>query len=164
MNQDTHLSRENRNAAVRRLMDAIRTAQSANDLMDQAFVDFLGINRTDGRCLDVVDQHGGITAGELSREIGLTTGAVTAVVDRMEAAGLLRRRSDPDDRRKVVIELTPEAQRLAAEVYGPIAHFSRPYLESLSDQQILTLIGFFESSRRVTVEHARAIRVRVSPK
>jgi len=164
MNQDTHLSREQREFALKRLMDAVRSAQSANDVMDEAFANFVGINRTDGRCLDVVDQRGRITAGDLAREVGLTTGAVTAVVDRLESAGLVKRGSDPGDRRKVVIELTPDAKSLAAEVYGPLAHASRPYIESLSDQQVLTLIGFLETSRRINLEHAEAIRSRTSTK
>jgi DNA-binding MarR family transcriptional regulator len=164
MNQDTHLSREQRALALQRLVEAVRAAQSASDVMDEAFVNFVGINRTDGRCLDVVDQRGRITAGDLAREVGLTTGAVTAVVDRMEAAGLMRRGSDPEDRRKVVIELTPDAKSLAAEVYGPLADSARPYLEALSDQQVLTLIGFFETGRRINLEHAAAIRSRTSTK
>ncbi|HEX9864971.1 MAG TPA: MarR family transcriptional regulator [Acidimicrobiia bacterium] len=149
---------------MRRLLEAVRAAQSASDVMDEAFVNFVGINRTDGRCLDVVDQRGRITAGDLAREVGLTTGAVTAVVDRMEAAGLLRRGSDPSDRRKVTIELTADAKSLAAEVYGPLAHTTRPYLDSLTDQQVLTLIGFFETSRRINLEHAAAVRARTSKK
>jgi DNA-binding MarR family transcriptional regulator len=149
---------------MRQLVEAVRASQSASDVMDEAFVDFLGVNRTDGRCLDVVDRRGRVTAGELAREVGLTTGAVTAVVDRMEAAGLMRRGSDPEDRRKVVIELTPEAKRLAAEVYGPLAEAARPYLETLSDQQVLTLIGFLETGRRINLEHAEVIRSRTSKK
>jgi DNA-binding MarR family transcriptional regulator len=149
---------------MNRLREAVRGAQSANDLMDQAFVDFLGINRTDGRCLDIVDQHGSLPAGDLAREAGLTTGAVTAVVDRLEAAGLLQRGLDAQDRRKVLIELTPEARRLAAEVYGPLSHATGPYLDALSDAQILTVIAFLETSRRVYLEHAAAIRSQTGAK
>lgn len=145
-------------------MEAVRAAQSASDVMDEAFADFLGLNRTDGRCLDVVDRRGKVAAGDLAREVGLTTGAVTAVVDRLEAAGLMKRGSDPDDRRKVLIELTPDAKTLAAEIYGPLAEAAAPYLESLSDQQVLTLIGFLEFSRRINLDHAEAIRTRTSTK
>ncbi len=162
MNQDINLSREQRAVLLRRLVEAVRASQSASDVLDEAFTNFVGINRTDGRCLDVVDRHGRITAGDLAREVGLTTGAVTAVVDRMEAAGLMKRGSDPDDRRKVLIELTSEAKSLAADVYGPLAHSTRPLLESLSDQEVLTLIGFFETGRRINLERAEAIRSRTT--
>jgi len=77
---------------------------------------------------------------------------------------MMRRGSDPDDRRKVLIELTPEAKSLAAEVYGPLADSTRPLLESLSDQEVLTLIGFFETGRRINLERVEAIRSRTSAK
>ena len=78
--------------ALDRLIAAIRVSQNASDVMDEAFGALLGINRTDGRCLDIVQRLGQITAGELAHESGLTTGAVTAVIDRLEQAGYLQAR------------------------------------------------------------------------
>jgi DNA-binding MarR family transcriptional regulator len=164
MNQDIILSRDQRKAAIGRLVDAVRALQLATDLLDEAFADFVGINRTDLRCMDVVDQHGRVTAGDLAREAGLTTGAVTAVVDRMEAAGLFRRTNDPDDRRKVWIELTPDAKELGDEVYGPLDQTGAMHLASLGDEQLFTIIGFLEVSRRITMENVEAIRSRTSKK
>jgi DNA-binding MarR family transcriptional regulator len=160
MSKDIRLSREQRGEAHRRLTEAVRGAQRASDMLDEAFCDFLGINRTDGRCLDIVQERGQMTAGELAREVGITSGAVTAMIDRLEAAGLLQRKNDPGDRRKVLIELTPEAKRLGEEVYGPLAHASVPYLESLEDHEILTLIGYLETGRRLNLEMAEAIHAR----
>lgn len=131
-------------------------------MMDEAFCDFLGINRTDGRCIDVVERRGQLTAGELAREVGLTTGAVTAMVDRLEAAELLQRKADPGDRRKVVIELTPEARKLASDIYGPLAQATAPFIDGLSDSDLLTLIAFFDASRRVNVELAQTVRDRAT--
>jgi DNA-binding MarR family transcriptional regulator len=164
MNQDINLSREQRQTAIRRLVDALRSLQLASDLLDEAYADFVGINRTDLRCMDIVDQRGRVTAGELAREAGLTTGAVTAVVDRMETAGLLQRTYDANDRRKVWIELTPDAQRLGEEVYGPLDQAGQMHLASLGDEQVLTIIGFLEVSRRITMENVEAIRSRTSTK
>ncbi len=164
MNQDINLSREQRQAAVRRLVEALRALQLASDLLDEAYADFVGINRTDLRCMDIVDQRGRVTAGELAREAGLTTGAVTAVVDRMESAGLLHRTYDANDRRKVWIELTPDAKKLGEEVYGPLDQAGQTHLASLGDEQVLTIIGFLEVSRRITMENVEAIRSRTSTK
>jgi DNA-binding MarR family transcriptional regulator len=164
MNQDINLSRDQRTAAVGRLVESLRALQLAGDLMDQAFADFVGINRNDLRCIDIVDQRGRITAGELAREAGLTTGAVTALVDRMEAAGLLRRSYDPRDRRKVWVELTAEAQKLGDEVYGPLNQTGQMHLDSLSDEQLFTIIGFLDLSRRITMESVEAIRGRTATK
>src|SRR5215216_6498033 len=81
-----------------------RAYQTSNDNFDQAIADHLGMNRTDMRCIDLIDQAGGMTAGELARAADLTTGAVTAVIDRLEKAGMARRVPDPLDRRRVRIE------------------------------------------------------------
>lgn len=164
MNQDINLSRDQRQAAVVRLVESLRGLQLASDLMDQAFADFVGINRTDLRCMDIVDQRGRVTAGELAREAGLTTGAVTALMDRMEAAGLLRRSYDPKDRRKVWVELTSDAEKLGEEVYGPLGRTGQMHLDALSDEQLFTIIGFLEVSRRITMESVEAIRGRTATK
>lgn len=160
MNQEIQLSREHRMAAIDQMVNALRASQTASDMMDDAFCNFLGINRTDGRCLDVVDRLGELTAGQLATEIGLTTGAVTAMVDRLEAVGLLRRKSDSTDRRKVLIEMTPEAKQITAEIYGQMAHATAPYLAELSDRDLLTLTFFFEASRRINLDLAETVRNR----
>jgi DNA-binding MarR family transcriptional regulator len=164
MNQDISLSRDQRLQAEARLIEATRAAQTASNLLDHSFAEFLGINPTDGRCLDIVDHRERVTAGELAKEAGLTTGAVTAVIDRLELAGLTLRRFDPSDRRKVIVELTPEAKRLSSEVFGPIEQIVRRYVEGLSDSEVLTIIQFAEVSQRASSEHAAAIRQRTVDK
>lgn len=160
MNQDIKLSREQREAAIDKMVDALRASQTASDMMDEAFCDFLGINRTDGRCLDVIDRFGELTAGKLAKEVGLTTGAVTAMIDRLETAGLVQRKRDADDRRKVLIEMTPGAKQVTMEIYGQMAHAVGPYIQQLSDSDLLTLISFFEASRRVNLELVETVRRR----
>lgn len=160
MNQEIQLSREQRLAAIAQMVDALRASQTASDMMDEAFCDFLGINRTDGRCLDVVDRLGEVTAGQLATEVGLTTGAVTAMVDRLERAGLLERKSDPGDRRKVLITMTEEAKQITSEIYGQMAHATAPFVSQLSDQDLVTLISFFYASRDVNLELAKKVRSR----
>ncbi|MFZ0013441.1 MAG: MarR family transcriptional regulator [Acidimicrobiia bacterium] len=147
-------------AAIDQMVSAMRASQTASDMMDEAFCDFVGINRTDGRCLDVIDRLGELTAGQLATELGLTTGAVTAMIDRLEAGGLVSRNGDPGDRRKVVIRLTGEAEQVAMQIYGQMAHATAPYLAQLSDGDLLTLISFFEVSRKVNLELAESVRTR----
>ena len=101
MDQDNQSSSGISAALARRLQHAVRLAQTADDMFDETVVEFLGVSRSDGRCLDIVDRLGRCTAGRLAAESGLTTGAVTALVDRMERAGYLRRVRDTADRRKV---------------------------------------------------------------
>ncbi len=63
----------------------------------------LGVTAVDQRALAVIAGAGSVSAGELAKEIGLTPGAVTGVVDRLGRAGLAQRAPDPDDRRRLVI-------------------------------------------------------------
>ena len=73
------------------MVAAARDSQTAAGMLFEAFTALLGVNHTDGRCLDIVQRLGPITAGDLARASGLTTGAVTVVIDRLEKAGYVRR-------------------------------------------------------------------------
>jgi DNA-binding MarR family transcriptional regulator len=148
MNQDIHLSSE-KLIALDRLVAAIRIFQTASDRMDEAFVALLGVNRTDGRCLDIVQRLGQITAGELAHHSGLTTGAVTAVIDRLEAAGYLRRVRDTVDRRKVFVELTALARDLAEIVYAEIGVLSGDGMGRMEAAEMDVIARFLRTSARM---------------
>ena len=145
------------------LSDAVRRNQRATDLVDEAASQLLGINRTDARCLDILDQHRRLTAGELAREARLTTGAITAVVDRLEQAGLVRRIGDPADRRRVLIEPTDTARRLSGELFGPMADAAGALLAHYSDQQLELLIDFHRLGAELQERHAQWLRERARP-
>jgi DNA-binding MarR family transcriptional regulator len=81
----------------------------------------LGVNRTDLHCLNAIENSGGLTAGQLAAEAGLTTGAVTGVIDRLEEAGFVRRVPDPNDRRRVKLEVTQKFYARADKIWGPLA-------------------------------------------
>jgi DNA-binding MarR family transcriptional regulator len=134
-----------REKLVSELVDAIRASQRATDLVDETAANHLGINRTDARALDVIEHYGPISAGRLARELRLSTGAVTTLVDRLERAGYARRLRDPDDRRRVLVEATPELRELAAKVYGT-AEDAVPAFAGYSDRELELLIRFLRGS------------------
>jgi DNA-binding MarR family transcriptional regulator len=136
----------------------IRAYQNALDKADDAVADILGINRTDARCLDIVDQHGRITAGRLAEEAGLTTGAVTSVIDRLERVGLLHRIRDREDRRKVWIACTSGALEAIGTLYEPLIRSANRELERFSMQELLTVIEFLRTARAVTNDHNAMLR------
>ena len=140
---------------------AMRAFQRAVDEMDTAAVDFLGINRSDGICLDVLQERGPMSAGELAAATGLSPGAITTLVDRLETDGYLRRTRDEVDRRRVVIELTELAHELVAELYGPLGA-GYEWLAQLSDEQVTLLVDFLH--RGTTLNAANAARVRELPR
>ena len=94
------------------LISEIRRSQNATDRFDQAVADALGLNRTDLRCLDILEREGSVTAGRLAQATGLTSGAMTTALDRLERAGYARRVHDASDRRRVLVEVTPQSIRL----------------------------------------------------
>src|SRR4051794_9372852 len=87
---------------------------TATVLFHSAIADRLGVGVTDVKCYSILRQTGPITAGDLAERVGLTTGAITGVIDRLEQAGLVRRVRDPNDRRRVVLEVlsNPEHERV----------------------------------------------------
>ena len=117
------MSRQTKKELIDELTFEVRAAQSAVDQMDDAACRALGINRTDGRCLDIIDREGPVAAGRLAEASGLTTAAVTAVIDRLERAGYARRIGDPNDRRRVLVELTPLARERGEVIWGPFSVF-----------------------------------------
>jgi DNA-binding MarR family transcriptional regulator len=139
----------------------VRRHQNATDTLDELVVERLGINRTDGRCLDVIDQHGAMTAGELATATGLSPGAITNILDRMEHAGYLKRVRDPGDRRKITVQLTPEASKRLMEIFGPIMCWSEAELSRYTDEQIRFVMDFLRRGRVFMEEYVA--KVRASP-
>ena len=114
------MSSKRKQQAMDALNREIRGWQADQELFDSTVMERAGINRTDWRCLDILGTRGPMTAGQLAVAVRLTTGAVTGVLDRLEAARLVRRVRDTHDRRKVIVEVTDEVARQGAPVYGPL--------------------------------------------
>src|SRR4051794_38555847 len=129
------------------LLAEVRMSQNATDRFDQAVADALGMNRTDMRCTDVLDREGPVTAGRLAEATGLTSGAITTVIDRLERAGFARRLSDPADRRRVLVELTPEARERASRFYASHAELGEQLYHRYSEEQLRLLLEFIRGSR-----------------
>src|SRR5579859_6020964 len=123
-----------REQLLHELGNAVRANQRATDHVDEAAAQVLRINRTDAKFLDLLDQHGRMSAGALARESGLTTGAVTGALDRLEDAGYVRRVNDPDDRRRVLAEATELTRQLSWELFGPMAQAAREWLAGYTDE------------------------------
>src|ERR1700675_1242923 len=129
-------------ALVLAVINEIRRQQGVSDVLEQVACDRMGINRTDARCVDIIDRAGRITAGQLAEESGLTTGSVTALLDRMELDGYGRRVADENDRRRVLVELTERVHELTAEVYDPVKKQDGALLERYTSQELVLLRDF----------------------
>jgi DNA-binding MarR family transcriptional regulator len=151
------MSRQTKNELIDELTREVRAAQVAVDLMDDAACRALGVNRTDGRCLDVIDREGPVAAGRLAEASGLTTAAVTAVIDRLERAGYARRVGDPNDRRRVLVELTPLLRERAEAIWGPFSVFNE-VLGRYTVEQLELLRDFHRMGRTYNEERAAVVR------
>ena len=97
-----------RAALLQELEEAMRRSSAQGVIFGQTVANVAGIADSDLECLDFLNLEGRVTAGRLAEVTGLTTGAITGVVDRLEKAGLVRRERDETDRRKVFIAVVPE--------------------------------------------------------
>jgi DNA-binding MarR family transcriptional regulator len=145
------------------LGDEVRANQRATDAVDELLAEIMGINRTDARCMDILDQHGSMSAGDLAQESRLTTGAITAVIDRLERAGLARRVPDPSDRRRVLVEPTEKAFELATELMvEPMRALYVPMAERYSDDDLGLILDFTRRGRELQERHAEWLRERLT--
>jgi DNA-binding MarR family transcriptional regulator len=139
------------------LINEVRASQNATDRFDQAVADALGLNRTDMRCMDVLQREGPVTAGRLAQATGLTTGAMTTALDRLERAGYARRLRDRSDRRRVLVELTSQAQIDAGRFYGEHAAASERVYQRYSVKELELLLGFVREGREFNENHAARV-------
>jgi DNA-binding MarR family transcriptional regulator len=151
-------ARPPREGLITRIAYAVRLHQNAVDEIDEAAAAYLGVNRTDLRCLDILERAGPMPAGRLAAESGLSSGAMTAVLDRLERAGLVRRTRGERDRRSVMAEITEEAVRRATDIYGPIGEQAVAQLRRYSDEELAFILDFLEQGRDLALGHARRVR------
>jgi len=140
------------------MMHVVRASQTADDVFDETAVSFLGIGRSDGRCLDIVDRLGRCTAGRLAAESGLTTGAVTALIDRMERAGYLKRTRDTADRRKVWIEATDRAREMNRRLWGHLSTVLIPLFGRFTLEEIEAIADYLEIGTYINRQRAALLQ------
>ncbi len=138
------------------LQQAGRRLSLATIMFHQAVADRLGLNPTDHKCIDLLASAGSTTAGELAEATGLTTGAITGVIDRLEAAGFVRREDDPDDRRRVIVRVIPKRYRDIARLFEPFGKAVAELGASYSERELATILDFITRSclllREATLE------------
>jgi DNA-binding MarR family transcriptional regulator len=142
------------------LVSEVRREGAANDRFDQAVADAVGLNRTDLRCVDVLVLEGPVTAGRLADETGLTTGAMTTALDRLERAGLVRRTRDTVDRRRVLVRATPPGVLMVKQMHeGHIAHYRALY-HRYTQQQLELLLEVTRGIREMGEREAALLEQR----
>jgi DNA-binding MarR family transcriptional regulator len=149
---------------IMRLIGAFRDVGNQDGAFDELAAARLGIGPVDMRCLNVIQNAGGLTAGELAREVGVTTGAVTGALDRLEAAGYARREPDPEDRRRVRAVVTDRFMERAAEIWGPLAaDWQRTLAARFTAAELATIVAFLEASGEIGARHLERLAEATPP-
>jgi DNA-binding MarR family transcriptional regulator len=139
-------SQEGKQALAGRLMLALRRSSAAGVLHGQTVARRVGVNSSDLECLDLILMSGPSTAGEIARHTGLTSGAVTGLIDRLERLGLVERTADPVDRRKVLVRVREDRIGPIARLYAPLEKAMQSLLAGYSREELKLLIDFAEQS------------------
>jgi MarR family transcriptional regulator, organic hydroperoxide resistance regulator len=138
-----------------------RRMGSMATLHNHAVADYAGLHQTDQECIDLLDWTGPLTAGEIGRHLGLSSGAVTNLIDRLEHGGWVRRQRDADDRRRVYIQLATEPGVDLWPVYRPLAEAINGYRDRLSARDLRVVVEFLEFANQTMADatsHARTLR------
>jgi DNA-binding MarR family transcriptional regulator len=123
-----------------------------------AVADQLGLHATDLACLGSLRDRRRATAGELATELGLTSGAATRMIDRLNRSGFVRRRRDPSDGRRVIVELVPEAEGSVVGLFAAQAARITESAADLTDAQLRFLLSYVRE--RTDVARGEADRLR----
>jgi DNA-binding MarR family transcriptional regulator len=135
------------------LDEAQRELSTWTLLFHQSVAERAGLHPTDHKCLDLIIRMAPLTAGDLAQLTGLTTGAVTAVVDRLTAHGLVQRHHDTTDRRKVYLKCQDEkAQALFAPIFSALSQRMRDMYASYSDAELKLLTEFARKASAILEE------------
>jgi DNA-binding MarR family transcriptional regulator len=140
------------------VLGELRALSTAVDALDQAAADRLGINRTDLLCLDFLAQLGPVPVGRLAAAVTLTTAAATLIADRLEHAGYVRRRPDPVDRRRVVVEFTEPGLRRARAIFATLQQSAGELVDSYSDDERRVVRDFLRGTRAMLNQQVSVLR------
>jgi DNA-binding MarR family transcriptional regulator len=147
-------------AVAAKLGEGMERYQASVDDFDREVARLLGVNETDLRCLEILIQDvPEATPRVLADRLGLTTGSVTSMLDRLEKAGYLTRSPHPSDRRKLIVRATEAATQRTWELMGPlVAEGNQRLLRRYSAEQLDLITEFLASARDLQEAHTRRLR------
>src|SRR4051812_12943595 len=160
MSMDNDEINSPRGTTTSEVIAALRALSRQAVMFNDAVAERLGMASSDVECLEVLLTAGAATAGHLAELTGLSTGAVTRMVDRLEQAGYVRRGPDPLDRRRVIVEAVPERTTTITPLFESIARVTALELERYSEDELRLVLDFVQRTLEVT--KAETARVRES--
>lgn len=142
-----------------KLGEAVEHYQASTDDFDREVARLLGVSETGARCLEILIQDvPEATPRLLADRLGLTTGSVTSMLDRLENMGYLTRSPHPGDRRKLIVRATETATRRAWELIGPLVADGEQLLTRYSAEQLNLITDFLIRASALQQTHTRRLR------
>ncbi|WP_338448123.1 MarR family transcriptional regulator [Niallia oryzisoli] len=136
----------------------LRKFSTRNVLFQQNIAQSMGLVHTDLKTADILNETGPLTAGEISQITGLSTGSVTALLDRLEHAGFIKREKDPNDRRKVIIVPIKEQQDLIKARYSSISKTTKEYCQRYDEKELKLILQFTTDITHIIEEEINKVR------
>jgi DNA-binding PadR family transcriptional regulator len=148
--------RATRSDLVRAIGEAARRGSTRTVLFHAAIAERLGLNPSDHKCADILTSEAEpCTPGRLADLTGLTTGAVTGVLDRLERAGFIAREADPHDRRRVLVRFTPERMPDIGAFFIPVARGLERLCAKYNTDELGLILEFMNGCTDI-IEEARS--------
>ena len=135
--------------------------QDATQAFDEMVGQLYGLNPAERHCLSVLWQ-GPQMASAIAREIKLTPASVTALIDRLEKRGYVRRRADAEDRRRVWVEITEQTQAMTAQTYAPTVTAGAELLARYSVEELAVILRFTTEATELQIALTRQLQERVA--
>ena len=143
---------------VERVGVEIRRMGAQSVLKSQAIAEKFGLHTTDLECLDLIYLRGQASAGELAEATGLTSGAMTALIDRLEKAGYVMRQADAKDRRRRYVRIRAEAIEPIKALYSPMQAEMFKLWSSFSARDLRVIADFISRSTDLSVDCTERLR------
>ena len=143
-----------------RIRDLLNRRTEAADRHRSAVGRLLGLDPTETAAILYVGRSGQLTPGELGRRLGLTSGGVTALLQRLERAGHVRRHAHPRDGRSTLLSLEPETVERASECFAPLVADLDATIERLTEAERAVVLRFLERTAEAGERHAEALATR----
>lgn len=146
------LKKPKRRELLARLADLGRVVSTQTVFLHQAIAQTVGFNATDTKCMDLIlrGPEGTVTAGWLADMTGLTTGAITHILDRLERQRFVERVRNTQDRRKVFVRVRPESLEILVPKYEAVGKAYMTLLEEYSDKELRLICDYMEKTSRVS--------------
>jgi DNA-binding MarR family transcriptional regulator len=151
--------RRSKKGLIAELIREFRASGNQDKAFDGLAAERLGVTETDLHCLNIIENSGGLSAGELATASGLTAGAITGVLDRLETAGFARRVPDPPDRRRVKVEVTPAFYTSAERIWSPLAvDWESTLSKRFTIEELARITDFLRATNEIGRRHLDRLR------